>query len=83
MLALTFADPGEYEKIREGDSISLPDVEDGEMRVDEPVVMVVRSRDGSEWSAELRHSYHARQIEWSRAGSALNYIKANALTKGE
>lgn len=83
VLALTFADPADYDRIREGDVISLPGAEDGEMAVEKPVAMVVRSRDGSEWEAELRHSYHARQIEWLRAGSALNYIKANTLAKGD
>lgn len=83
VLALTFADPADYDRIREGDSVSLPDVEAGGMRPGEPVVMVVRCRDGTEWSAELRHSYHARQIGWYRAGSALNHNKANALGKGE
>lgn len=83
VLALTFADAADYDRIQEGDTISLPGVDDGEMRPSEPVLMVVRSKDGSEWSAELRHSYHARQIEWLRAGSALNYIKANTLAKEE
>ncbi|KAG6361448.1 hypothetical protein INS49_009675 [Diaporthe citri] len=83
LLALTFADAADYDRIREGDSISLPGIEDGEMQVDVPIMMIVRSMDGSEWSAELRHSYQARQIEWLRAGSALKYIKANALAKDE
>ncbi|POS75509.1 aconitate hydratase 1 [Diaporthe helianthi] len=86
VLALTFADPADYDRIREGDVISLPGIDgeegDGGMQVERLVVMVVRSRDGGEWRGELRHSYHQRQIQWLRAGSALNYIKANALTKG-
>lgn len=83
VLALTFADPADYDRIREGDVISLPGVDGEGLAVDAPVVMVVRSRDGSEWRGELRHSYHARQIEWLRAGSALNYIKAHTLPKEE
>lgn len=84
VLALTFSEPADYDRIREGDVVSLPGVdeeEDGGMQVEKPVEMVVRSRDGTEWRCELRHSYHARQIEWLRAGSALNYIKANSLPK--
>jgi aconitate hydratase len=82
MLALTFDDPTDYDKIEEGDTISLVDVEHDEMRPGAPVTMKVHRVDGKVWTAKLNHTYHARQIEWLRAGSALNYIKARSLMEG-
>ncbi len=75
MLALTFADPADWDRVCEGDSITLLGVEDGEMQPGEQVQMQVTPRVGERWTAALDHSYHAHQIRWLRAGSALNYIK--------
>ncbi|KAF7555151.1 hypothetical protein G7Z17_g2340 [Cylindrodendrum hubeiense] len=75
MLPLTFDDLADYDKIKEGDTISLLGVDDGELQPGKQVTMVIVSKDGSQWTATLNHSYHANQIEWLRAGSALNYIK--------
>ncbi|KAH6880545.1 aconitase family-domain-containing protein [Thelonectria olida] len=75
MLPLTFNDPADYDKIKEGDMISLLDVDDGELRPGKQVKMVVESTDGSQWAGKLNHSYHSHQIQWLRAGSALNHIK--------
>ncbi|KAH7010039.1 aconitase family-domain-containing protein [Ilyonectria destructans] len=75
MLPLTFNDLEDYDKIKEGDTVSLLGVDNGELQPGKQVTMVVVSRDGSQWTATLNHSYHEHQIEWLRAGSALNYIK--------
>ncbi|KAH8889009.1 aconitate hydratase [Thozetella sp. PMI_491] len=79
MLALTFADPSDWDRIRDGDSITLLGVEDGEMQPGVQVQMQVTTVDGDVWTASLNHSYHAHQIQWLRAGSALNYVKENVL----
>ncbi|OJK01977.1 hypothetical protein ASPACDRAFT_50750 [Aspergillus aculeatus ATCC 16872] len=80
MLPLTFEDPATYDRIAEGDRVSLIGVEEGELAPNSQVVMRVTPREGQAWEAKLNHSYHAGQIAWLRAGSALNHIKATALS---
>ncbi|KAJ5718264.1 hypothetical protein N7488_003910 [Penicillium malachiteum] len=75
MLPLTFQNIFDYDRILEGDRISLVGVEDGEFQPGVPVIMRVKSKDGNCWEALLSHSYHSGQIAWLRAGSALNHIK--------
>ena len=75
MLALTFDDPSDYDRIKSNDIISLEDVEDGQLQPGKHVIMAVTTIEGTGWTAKLNHSYHTHQIEWLRAGSALNYIK--------
>ncbi|EEU35930.1 uncharacterized protein NECHADRAFT_96520 [Fusarium vanettenii 77-13-4] len=82
MFPLTFADPRDYDKIAEGDVISLLDVDGSRLQPGKRVTMEVRTKDGTRWTAQLHHSYHAHQIEWLRSGSALNYIKRSTLTYG-
>lgn len=77
MLPLTFDDTADYDRISDGDRISLIGVEDGELQPGKQVTMRVHKTDGSTWDAQLNHSYHAGQLSWLRAGSALNYIKAS------
>ncbi|KAJ5018721.1 aconitate hydratase [Colletotrichum sp. SAR 10_99] len=79
MLPLTLADPADYDKIRDGDKITLLDIEEGELQPGKQVTMEVVTKEGSRWKAKLNHSYELNQIEWLRAGSALNYIKRVAL----
>ncbi|EEY21575.1 aconitate hydratase [Verticillium alfalfae VaMs.102] len=79
MLPLTFDDPVDYDKIIEGDTVSLIAVDEGQLEPGKPVTMKVRRRDGSAWTAQLNHSYHAHQISWLRAGSALNHMKNTVL----
>ncbi|KAL2851212.1 aconitase family-domain-containing protein [Aspergillus pseudodeflectus] len=81
MLPLTFADAATYDRIAEGDRITLVGVEDGEFRPGSQVTMQVQPLQGDSWEAQLNHSYHAGQIPWLRAGSALNHIKANVLAQ--
>ncbi|RAL03467.1 aconitate hydratase [Aspergillus ibericus CBS 121593] len=75
MLPLTFRDPADYDRVQEGDRITLIGVEDGELQPGSEVTMRVTPRDGEVWEAPLSHSYHAGQLPWLRAGSALNHIK--------
>ena len=70
LLALTFEDPTDYDRVRERDAISLAGL--GSMAPSKPVACVLHHADGSTETLRLRHSYSASQLEWFRAGSALN-----------
>ena len=70
LLALTFSDPADYEKIGERDRLSLVDL--ANLAPGQPVVCLVRHDDGATETLRLRHSYGAAQLDWFRAGSALN-----------
>jgi aconitate hydratase len=72
MLALTFKDPQDYNKIREDDRLSIIDLKDFKAGV--PLKMEIQHSDGSRDEIELNHSYNTAQIEWFKAGSALNLI---------
>ena len=70
LLALTFTDPADYDRIREDDRISLTGL--GELTPGRPVQCTVTHSDGSAETLELRHSYSESQLAWFRLGSALN-----------
>ncbi|HOY15732.1 MAG TPA: aconitate hydratase [Haliscomenobacter sp.] len=72
-LALTFANPEDYEKIRQDDSIDIQGFES--MAPGKSITMVLNHSDGTAESIELLHTYNEQQIEWLRAGSALNKIR--------
>jgi aconitate hydratase len=73
VLALTFANPKDYDKIQETDKVSLINLKD--LAPGKPVTMVVKHADGSTENVELKHTYNAEQLKWFRAGSALNLIR--------
>jgi aconitate hydratase len=75
MLPLTFVEPADYDRIQEGDRISLRGVEDGELQSTSTVVMYVQTKNGELWNCDLRHTYSDRQLRWLRAGSALNSLR--------
>jgi aconitate hydratase len=73
LVPLTFADPGTYELIGEDDTISvlnLPPVPD------RPVKCVINKTDGSVVEFEAKHTFSPEQVEWFKAGSALNIVRA-------
>ena len=72
LLALTFRDPADYERIRESDRISLVGLRD--LASGKPVECIVKHADGTTESLSLNHSFSASQLEWFRAGSALNLL---------
>ena len=74
ILALTFADESGYDAIREDDLISLVDL--GRMAPGRPVQCVLSHSDGTTETIDLLHSYSDSQLEWFRAGSALNVLQA-------
>lgn len=75
MLALTFADKSDYDKIREDDRIDLNGLT--EFAPGKPLTMVLNHSDGSSESIVCNHTYNAQQIEWFKAGGALNIIRRN------
>jgi aconitate hydratase len=75
MLPLTFADPADYDRIQQGDRITLKAVEEREFQPGSTVVMRTRTKDGEIWECDLKHTYSQRQTKWLRAGSALNSMK--------
>jgi aconitate hydratase len=74
LLALTFRDPADYERIRDGDRVTLSALSD--LAPGKPVSCRLLHSDGSEEWIALRHSYGESQLEWFRAGSALNLCRA-------
>jgi aconitate hydratase len=70
LLALTFQDPADYDRIREDDRLSLVGL--SAMAPGKPVECRVQHADGSVETLKLSHSFSAAQFEWFRAGSALN-----------
>ena len=70
LLALAFQNPGDYDKIREDDRISLIGLRD--MAPGKPVECIVKHSDGTSETLRLNHSFAASQLEWFRKGSALN-----------
>ena len=73
MLALTFANPADYDKVLEDDAIDIVDL--SEFAPDRQVTLVLRHVDGSTDEIKTNHTYNEGQIAWFRAGSALNLIK--------
>ncbi|VDM97801.1 unnamed protein product [Thelazia callipaeda] len=74
MLALTFSDPKDYERIEPSDKVSIMGLKD--FAPGKPLKCIVKHARGSEEVIWLSHSFNAAQIEWFKAGSALNHMKA-------
>ena len=70
LLALTFSDPADYDRIREDDRISIVGL--SELAPGKPVKAIVHHADGSEEELDLNHSFAEEQIQWFHVGSALN-----------
>jgi aconitate hydratase len=70
MLALTFADKADYDLIREDDSFSILGLTT--FSPGQPLTFVLHHVDGSQHRCQLNHTYNQAQIEWFKAGSALN-----------
>ncbi len=73
MLAATFRNPADYDKVREDDRVSVSGL--GAFAPGKPLKLTLKHTDGSSETVELAHSYTPEQIEWFRAGSALNRLK--------
>eukprot|EP00163_Fabomonas_tropica_P002467 TRINITY_DN1187_c0_g1_i2.p1 TRINITY_DN1187_c0_g1~~TRINITY_DN1187_c0_g1_i2.p1 ORF type:complete len:684 (-),score=271.68 TRINITY_DN1187_c0_g1_i2:113-2164(-) len=73
MLPLTFKNPADFDKVKGTDRVSLRGIT--ELAPGSEVEMVVK-RGSEEFSIPLQHTFNAEQIEWFKAGSALNAMKA-------
>lgn len=73
MLALTFATESDYDKIREDDRLHLIDLKN--FAPGNPLQLELEHPDGTSLVILVNHTYNQQQIEWFRAGSALNLIK--------
>jgi aconitate hydratase len=75
MLAFTFDNPADYDLVRQDDEISLLNM-DGMVR-GKQMTLELKHADGTSDRIQLNHTYNEAQIEWVRAGSALNKIRAD------
>ena len=73
VLGLTFADPSDYDKVQEDDTVETVDLD--QMAPGKSVKLKFTHADGSEDVVETKHTYNENQIEWFKAGSALNLIR--------
>jgi aconitate hydratase len=76
LLALTFRDPGDYDKIREDDRIGVVGLSG--MAPGKPIECLVTHVDGSTETLQLDHSFGKSQLAWLRLGSALNVFQESA-----
>ncbi len=73
VLALTFTDASDYEKIQERDRVSLTGLD--KLAPGEPVLATIEHSNGESQVIKLNHTLTDEQIEWFKAGSALNLIR--------
>jgi aconitate hydratase len=73
MLALTFADKADYDKIQEDDSIDIVGLTS--FAPNTPLTLVLNHKDGSSENISVNHTYNQQQIEWFKEGAALNIIR--------
>ncbi len=76
LLPLTFVDPADYEKVREDDRFALRGA--ATLAPGSRVTLDLTHADGTVESIPLAHTFNAEQIEWFKAGSALNLIRSKA-----
>jgi len=74
MLALTFANKEDYDKVQEDDSIDITGLTS--FAPGKPLTMVLHHKDGRSDNITLNHTYNQQQIGWFNAGGALNVIRA-------
>jgi aconitate hydratase len=78
VLAVTFLDKTDYEKVMEGDRIDFRGLKD--LQPGRPVEVTLNHIDGKNETILVNHSYNQAQIEWFKAGSALNLIRKSSKT---
>ena len=72
MLPLTFADPSDYDKIKEDDKLNIVGLKD--LSPEKQLKLVIKHKDGKQDEAILNQTMNEAQIKWFKAGSALNLI---------
>jgi aconitate hydratase len=73
MLALTFANKDDYDKVQEDDIIDIMGLT--EFAPGKPLTVVLTHKDGTSDKITVNHTYNEQQIEWFKAGGALNVIR--------
>lgn len=74
ILAITFVNPADYDRIREKDRISVLGLDS--LKPGSTVTVQLKHEDGTTEQFKARHSYSEKQLKWFRAGSALNALRA-------
>jgi aconitate hydratase len=72
MLGITFSDEADYDKFQEDDKIDIVDLTS--FAPEKQLTLVLNHKDGSKDTIKVNHTYNAGQIEWFKAGSALNLM---------
>ncbi|MGC3948819.1 MAG: aconitate hydratase [Chryseolinea sp.] len=80
MLAITFSNEADYDKIKEDDSIDITDLTS--FAPEKQLTLVLHHKDGSQDTIKVNHTYNAGQIEWFKAGSALNLMAKQIASTG-
>ncbi len=73
ILALTFKDATDYDKVQEDDTMDITGLKD--FAPDKELTLLLHHADGSTDEIQARHSFNEKQVEWFKAGSALNLIR--------
>ena len=76
MLPLTFSDKADYDKVQPDDKVSITGLDT--FQPGKPLDCVLTHNDGSSDTIVLDHTFNLGQIEWFKAGSALNRMKEKA-----
>ena len=76
MLALTFANPKDFDKIRQDDLVDITTL--SKFKPGEQLTITLRHADGTKHKIKVNHTYNQAQIDWVKAGSALNKIRKDA-----
>jgi aconitate hydratase len=76
VLPLTFADPADYDKVQASDRVTLTGLKD--LAPGRDVDALLHHADGKTDPMRLKHSLTPEQIEWFKAGSALNLLKSRS-----
>eukprot|EP00299_Pterocystis_sp_00344_P017625 c8830_g1_i1.p1 GENE.c8830_g1_i1~~c8830_g1_i1.p1 ORF type:complete len:784 (-),score=185.68 c8830_g1_i1:21-2051(-) len=77
MLPLTFADPADFDRIASDDILAIVGLTS--FQPGKPLTLAVSKPNGTSFNVTLNHTFNEEQIEWFKAGSALNYMKSKLL----
>ncbi len=76
MFALTFANPKDFDKVRQDDLVDLTSL--SKFKPGEQLTITLNHADGTKSKIKVNHTYNQAQIDWVKAGSALNKIRKDA-----
>lgn len=79
MLALTFANPADYDKVQENDSIDILGLTT--FAPGQSLTVVFNHADGSKDAIVVNHTYNDAQVEWFKEGGALNIIRKQVIAE--